>query len=167
MWTTAFLSRRSRAIDPHLDLRRGKGALLDWYQEFQHCGAGKLGVPLKGDGYVGELFGLRQGCQIPFRISGGNLGFLLRRYSGNRPHLTMTEEPRGFSRVASGFSNFDQESKEPLVLPQGSPVTIRVARGSSALLSIHCRGIWPQDRLKGELCGLSQVVQVTLGFLDL
>ena len=40
---------------------------------------------------------------------------------------------------------------------QDSPVSIPVARGSGALLSIHCRGIQPQDALKGEFLGLSHV----------
>ena len=48
------------------------------------------------------------------------------------------------------FSSYDGEPMKPLVWPQGSPVSIRVARGSTALLSIHCRGIWPQDALKGK-----------------
>ena len=65
-------------------------------------GARKLGVPLERDRYVRELFGLNQGCQLPFRISRGNMGFLLRRCRGKGPHLTMTGEPRGFSRVAVG-----------------------------------------------------------------
>ena len=50
-----------------------------------------------------------------------------------------------------GFSSsYDGELSENLVWPQGSPVSIRVVRGSSALLWIHCRGIRPQDALKGE-----------------
>ena len=51
--------------------------------------------------------------------------------------------------------------------PQGSPVSIRVARGSAALLSIHGRGIWSQDALKGESRGLSRVAAETLVSLDL
>ena len=54
------------------------------------------------------------------------------------------------------LSSDDGELREPLVWPQGSPVSIRVARGSVALLSIHCRGIRPQDALKGEFRGLSR-----------
>ena len=42
--------------------------------------------------------------------------------------------------------------------PQGSPVSIRVARGSAALLSSHGGGIGPQDALKGDSRGLSRVV---------
>ena len=38
------------------------------------------------------------------------------------PHLTMTGEPRGFSRVAAGFSSYDGDFRLPLVLGQGSPI---------------------------------------------
>ena len=41
--------------------------------------------------------------------------------------------------------------------PQGSPLSIRVARGSAVLLSSHGRGIGPQDALKGQSRGLSRV----------
>ena len=57
--------------------------------------------------------------------------------------------------------------------PQGSPVSIRHERGSSGLLSNHCRGYRPQDALMKESRSLSQVaagnpvfprlVTVTLG----
>ena len=44
------------------------------------------------------------------------------------PHLTMTGESRGFSRAVArhvGFlSSYDGELREPLVWPQGSPVSI-------------------------------------------
>ena len=39
------------------------------------------------------------------------------------------------------FSIYDGELREPLVWPQGSPVSIRVASASAALLSSHERGI--------------------------
>ena len=80
-----------------------------------------LGVPLEGDRDVGELFGLHQGCQVAFRPPIPNVGLLLRRCSGKGLHLAMTGEPRGFSRVAAGFSSYDQEFRMPLVLAQGSP----------------------------------------------
>ena len=38
-----------------------------------------------------------------------------------------------------------RENQEPLVWPQGSPVSIRVPRESVALLWSHSRGIRPQD----------------------
>ena len=50
------------------------------------------------------------------------MGLLLIRCSGQGPHLLMTGEPRGFSRVAEGFSSYDQDFRLPLVLGQGSPI---------------------------------------------
>ena len=50
-----------------------------------------------------------------------------------------------------GFlSSYDGELRDPLVWPQGSPVSIQVVRGSATLLSSHSRGIGPQDTFKGE-----------------
>ena len=50
------------------------------------------------------------------------MGLLLRRCRGQGPHLTMTREQRGFSRVAAGFSSYDGEFRLHLVLAQGSPI---------------------------------------------
>src|SRR5574337_1266195 len=81
-----------------------------------------LRVPLEGDRDFGELFGSHQGCQVRFRPPIPNVGLLLRRCSGKGLHLAMTGEPRGFSRVAAGFSSYDGELRMPLVLAQGSPI---------------------------------------------
>ena len=59
---------------------------------------------------------------------------------------------------------YNGELREPLVWCQGSPVSIRLSRGSVALLSIHCRGIRPQDMQKGHFRVLSQVVEGNPGF---
>ena len=48
--------------------------------------------------------------------------------------------------------------------PQGSSVSIRVVRGSTALLSSHGRGIGPQYSFKGEYRGLSWVASGNPGF---
>ena len=85
---------------------------------------------------------MHQGNQVLFRISRGNLGFLLTCCSRKGPHLAMMGEPCGFSRV-TGFSTYDRELREPLVDPQGSPICIQVARGSRGLLSSHCRANRP------------------------
>ena len=87
------------------------------------------------NGMSGELFGLHQGCQVPFRISVGNVGFLLRHYSGKVLHLAMRRECHGFSQVAAGFSSYVREHREPLLWPQGSPVSIRVSRGIETRVS--------------------------------
>ena len=83
------------------------------------------------------------------------------------PHLVRTGESRGFSWVAArslGFlSSYDGEIREPLVLPQGSPVCLRVARGSTGFFSSHSRGIGPQFALKGESWGLSRFVGGNFG----
>ena len=56
------------------------------------------------------------------------------------------------------------ELRKPLVWPQGSSVSIRVVRGSTALLSSHGRGIGPQYSFKGEYRGLSGVAAGNPGF---
>ena len=67
----------------------------------------------------------------------------MRRCSRKGSHLTMTGETRGFSQVAAGFSSYDRELREPVVLPQGNPISICVVRGSWGLLSSHCRANTP------------------------
>ena len=48
------------------------------------------------------------------------------------------------------LSSYDGELREHLMWPQGSPVSIQVARGSVELLFSHGRGIRRQDSLKNE-----------------
>ena len=142
------LSRQSRGIYPHIETRRGEGVRLS-------C-ARKLSVPLQWDQYVEELFELHQGCQVPFWISRRNVGFILTPCSRKGPHLEMIGEPRCFSQVAAGFSSYDGEIRESLVLPQGSPISIRGVRGSWWLLSGQCRANRPHLRLsqkwQNDLC---------------
>ena len=70
----------------------------------------------------------------------------------------MMGEPRVFSGVAAGFSSYNGELREPLVLSQGSPISIRVARGSWGLLSSHCRANRPHLGLCPETPCSSPVV---------
>ena len=86
---------------------------------------------------------MHQGCQVLFQFSRGNVGLLSRHCSGKGPHLVMRGEPRGFSRVAAGFSSYDVEHREPLVVPQGSPISIQVVRATWELLTSHCRANRP------------------------
>ena len=81
-----------------------------------------LGVPLQGDRDAGELGGAHQGCHVPFRPPIPNVGLPLSRCRGKGLQLAMTVEPRGFSRVAAGFSSYDGEFRMPLVLAQGRPI---------------------------------------------
>ena len=71
------------------------------------------------------------------------MGFLSRCCSGKRHHLMMTGEPLGISRVVAGFSSYEGELREPLVVHQGSRISNRVARVSWGLLSSHCRANRP------------------------
>ena len=59
-------------------------------------------------GVSGNFWGSHEGCQVPFRTSGRNRGLPLRRRYGQGPHLAKRWEPRGFSRVAAGFSCYDR-----------------------------------------------------------
>ena len=59
-------------------------------------------------GVSGNFLGSHEGCQVPFRTSGRNRGLPLRRRHGQVPHLAKRWEPRGFSRVAAGFSCYDR-----------------------------------------------------------
>ena len=70
----------------------------------------------------GNFVGAHQGCQVTFGPPILNVGLLLRRCTGKGLHLAVTLEPRGFSRVAAGFSSYDGEFRMPLVLAQGSPM---------------------------------------------
>ena len=80
----------------------------------------------------------------------------------------MTGESRGFPRAVARrvvfLSSYDGELREHLVWPQGSPVSIRVARGSVALLSSHGRGIGPKEALMVEPRGLSRIAAGNPGF---
>ena len=92
--------------------------------------------------------------------------FLLRLCSGKWPHLAMMGEPRGFSRVVAGFWRFDREFWEPHVLPQGSPISIRVARWSWGFFSKHCRANRPHLGLCPETPCSSQWQQGSRGCIQ-
>ena len=61
------------------------------------------------------------------------------------------QRPWGFSHKAR------RGSQEPLVRRQGSQISMGEARGSASLLSSPGRGLGPQDTLKKDSRGLSQV----------
>ena len=122
------------------------------------------------DGYLLEPFEWPKGSQASYGVLRGNSG-LLSRLCRKRRASSHDDNDGGmpwFSRVVAGslafLSSYDGELREPLVLSQGSPVSIRVARGSVGLLLSHGRGIGPQFALKGESRGLSRVVAGNFGF---
>src|SRR5574341_2099467 len=107
--------QRKQGIDPPVEIRRVEGAERKWCRKTSVFLSRETGMP-------GNFVGAHQGCQVPFRPPIPNVGLLLRRCSGKGLHLAMTGEPRGFSRVAAGFSSYDGEFRMPLVLAQGSPI---------------------------------------------
>ena len=122
-----------------------------------------------GDGYVAEILKLPQGCQGPFRGSRVKVRFLFRSRSGKRPHLALRGESLGFSRVVAanlGFlSSYDEDLRDPLVWPQESPVSMRVARGLSGFLSSQCLVLGPHLELwQKPQCSPSMLTWIS-GFL--
>ena len=96
------------------------------------------------------------------------MGFLSRCCSGKGPHLALKGESPGVSRVAEepwGSSRVATWTSNPLVLPQESQVSIRVARGLLGFLSSRCRGIGPHLELRPEPQGSSPVLTWISGFL--
>src|SRR5574341_1084163 len=108
-------SRQSRGVDPPVEIRRGEGAQRQWCRKTSVFLSRETRMP-------GKFVGTHQGCQVPFRPPIPNVGLVLRRCSGKWLNLAMTGEPRGFSKVAEGFSSYDGEFTMPLVLAQGSPI---------------------------------------------
>ena len=92
------------------------------------------------------------------------MGFLSRRRSGKGPQLALRGESPGFSRVAVGFlSSYDGDLREPLVGPQGGPVSTRVVRGPSGFLCSRCWSRGPHLELRPEPQGSPQCRHGSLG----
>ena len=81
----------------------------------------------------------------------------------------MRGESPGFSRAEAanlGFlSSYDGDFRDPLVSPQESPVSLRVARGLSGFLCIHCWGRGPHVEVRPEPQGSSPLPTWISGFL--
>ena len=149
-----LLSGHCRGKGPHLALR---GVSL----RFSRVAVGSLEFLLSDGGHLREPRVFSLGSQASFQVLRGILGFLRRCCSGIGPHFTFRVKCRGFSRVMAVslgcLSSCDRDVKIPLIWPQGSQVSFRVSRGSTGLLSSHCRGTWPHLTLRGESCGVSQI----------
>ena len=78
--------------------------------------------PSREPGVSGKFWGSHERCQVLFRTSGRKLGLPLRRHSGQEAHLAKTLEPRGFPRLAAGFSSYDGDLRLPLGLALGSAI---------------------------------------------
>ena len=73
-------------------------------------------------GVSGNFWWSHEGCQVPFRTTGRNMGLPWRSRSGQGPHLAETLELRGLSQVAAGSSSYDGDFRLPLGLALGSPI---------------------------------------------
>ena len=142
-------------MDPHLEMKRekrGSSSIVSVHLVFLWS----------GDVYVGKVLDLHQGCQGPFQSSKEKVGFLLRCHSGNGPYLALRGESPGFSRVVAGnlefLSSHDGDLRDPLVWLQERPVSMRVARGLSGLLSSQCRILGPHLQLRLQPQGSSPVL---------
>ena len=145
-------------MDAHLEMRReneGSSSVV----------VGPSVFLSSGHGYAGELLELPQVCQGPFQGSRGKVGFLSRCRSGKGPNLALRGESPGFSQVAMGnlesFQSYYRGLRNPFVLPQEIPVSMRVARG----LSSRCWVLGPHLELKPVPQGSSPVLTWISGFL--
>ena len=158
-----FLSSPSWRVVPHLEMNwgtRGSSRVVSGDPVFHSS----------GDGYLGEPLELYEGSQASFRVSIRNLEFLWMHCRGKGPHLALRGESRDFSQVAAGslglLSSCNGDFRERLLLPQGSQVSFRVARGSVVFLSNHCRGIGPYFILRQKSHGVSRVEAGCFEFLS-
>ena len=117
-----------------------------------------------GDGYVGELLELQEGCERPFGSSRVCVGLPSRRLSGNGPHLAWRGEPPGFLELWQVLSTYDGELSDPLWGPQERPVPIEVLGGLSGFLSHRCRGLRPSVESVPEPEDSSPVLTWILGY---
>ena len=97
------------------------------------------------------------------------VGFLSRHRSGKGPHLALRGVSLGVSRVAAVklqfLSSYDSDLRDPLVWPQESPVSMRVARGLSGFLSSRYRVLGAHLELRWKPQVSSPVLTWILGFL--
>ena len=92
--------------------------------------------------------------------------FLWRHRSGKGPQLGWRGESSGVSRVSAGFlSSYDGDLRDPLVGPQGGPVSPRVTRGLLRFVCSRCRGRGPHLELRPETPGSSPGPTWISGFL--
>ena len=124
---------------------------------------------LHGKVYIGEFLELLHGCQGPFQGSSGNVGFFSRQFSRKEPHVALSAESPGSSRVSAGkwwfLSSSDGDLRDTLVLPQEIQVSMRVARGLSRYRYRQCRGLCPHLELRLEPQGSSPGLTWISGFL--
>ena len=130
----SFPMKQGNQSSSRLEERENTALLELWHEN--------SGFLSSGDRYLGDLPELHQGCQVPFRISRGKVGFLSRHCSGKEPRLALREESHGCSRVVVGsvgfLSSCNGDLRDPLVLPMRSQVSFQVVRVPLGFLSSRC-----------------------------
>ena len=88
------------------------------------------------------------------RVEGRISRFFSRCHTGKWLHIALRGQSSNFSRVSAGnlvfLSNYNGDLRDPLVWPQESPVSMRVARSLSGFLSSQCRVLGPHLELRSE-----------------
>ena len=95
-----------------------------------------------GDKYLGKLLGFPKGCQVPFRVPRGNVGFLGKHCSVKGTPLAWRGEFRGFCGVVPGSLDFVSSCVGPGIparVSLGKSELLSSARGTSGFISNHCR----------------------------
>ena len=99
------------------------------------------------------------------------MGFLLRPRSREGPHLALRGESPGFSRVAAGnlgsLSSYNGDFRDPLVLPQESPVSCKLRGASLDSSPVDPWAevlIWIEDGTSGILSSAYMDLRVPLEF---
>ena len=109
------------------------------------------------DGYLLEPIEWPKASQTSCEVLREDLGLLSRPCRKRMASSRDDGQVSGFCffflscGASVGFlTSYDGELRENFVWRQGSRVSIRIARGSAALLLSHGRGIGPQGALKNE-----------------
>ena len=84
-----------------------------------------------GDGYVGKLLELQQGCEGPFGSSRGSVLLASRRLNRNGPHLAWRGEPPGFSRDAAGALDLRRGPQGRILVASGKAIPHASFSGAS------------------------------------
>ena len=120
--TSAFLSRRSRTIDPHLDLRQENGALLDRWWETQHSSRVRTCIS-------GNFWSFVKHVEDPFKLQ-GKRGLSLETLQHKRVYSSMQVGITSFAWSCGGTR------RVPLELPvdlRGCSCFLREVRSPLAL----------------------------------
>ena len=102
---TSLLSRCDGDIGIHFQEKQGNrpSSRLEAGKTglFLTCG-GKLSIPLEWGWVSGNLMEFHKACQVPFRVTRGNVGFLWKRFSVKGPPEASRGEFRDLRGVVAG-----------------------------------------------------------------